>query len=159
MVSNTFYNLASGQTAISFGASGAFTYVVGNTFDSILGTCVSLPNLSQTNGILVFSNNIVSNSGTGANNLRSGTQRITIFGGNNQFWNTTTPYTGWNNVADTTGFLPGDVQTGSNSNYVAQGSQNFRPSSTSNGINQGLPLGQTIGAFQLSAGGGSPGMF
>lgn len=160
ITSSVFYSFASGQTAVAIGTSSA-SQILGCTFDSNAGTCISSANSAATTGFLVsVSDCIFSNCGTGANNLRSGTQKLLLSGGNNQFWSTTTPYTGWNNVTDTTGFLPGDVQTGSNSNYVAQGSQNFRPSSTSNSINQGLPLGSTIGAFQLSTvGGGNPGMF
>lgn len=142
-----FYSMATSQTAILQGANNRQIQCIDSTFDSILGTCLSQPNFAQTSPITLIENNVFSNCGTGCNNLRSGAQRIQILGGNNQFWSTTTPYTGWNNVTDTTGFLNGDVQTGSNSNYVSQGT-NFRPSATDNGIGMGLPYGTTIGAFQ-----------
>lgn len=154
IVSSLFYSMAASQTAVQITNVNTSILLSNCTFDSIVGTCLTLINSGQTGLQVEVSNCIFSNCGTGCNNLSSGTQLLRLSGGNNQFWSTTTPYTGWNNVTDATGYLNGDVQTGSNSNYVAQGSQNFRPSSTSNGINQGLPLGTTIGAFQLSSTGG-----
>jgi hypothetical protein len=103
-----FYSVT--QTAIvSNTANSLIVTIDANTFQSC-GTCLSLPNQAQTAPLTIVRNNQVTNCTTFANNLRSGTQKIPIYGGYNRIRNTTTTYTGFSNIADN-GTMPGDITT------------------------------------------------
>jgi hypothetical protein len=147
-----FYNMA-GQTAITVSAANAQISLNGCTFDTV-GTGITFPAATQTNPTLLAVNNQVSNCTLFANNLQSATQKFAITAQCNRFRDMGTGfYTGFTNVTDNTGTMPGDITTDDSDagEYIAQGSQNFRLTTTALGIGKGLPYGTSIGAWQRYA--------
>lgn len=147
-VDSLFYAM-SGRVAIQIAGTASSTLIKNCTFDTI-GTCFTSPNSAVTINTLSVINNLITNCTTGFSNLRTATTRLLITGGHNRFGTVTTPYLGWANVTDTTGYLAGDVSTSftNGTEYVAQGSNDFRLLYASGAKGAGLINGEDIGCWQ-----------
>jgi hypothetical protein len=154
---NVFYSLASGQNAIFVAGGGALT-VMNNTFHSV-GTCVGTANSSLSPLHLTLRNNQATNCTAFCTNGYAATNKYSLFGGTNRIRNTTTPYTGWNNVTDTTGYLPGDITTAQTdaAEYVASTATppDLRLTSAAAGKGAGMPPYLDTGAWQRQEPAGS----
>ena len=88
-----FYDIVAGQTAIISSAANMSVMVCGCTFDSC-GTCISAPNLAQTNPQYVIRNNMATNCGNLFSNLRTATQDLWVITSTNRSLDNTNNYVG-----------------------------------------------------------------
>lgn len=148
-----FYSFAASQVAIKFTAAvNDLTIIINCTFDNVPGTIVQVPNLAVINPLFVFYNNIISNSGVFADNLRTATQALTFFSGFNNIWNTTTYFNGWSPEAKSIA----DITTSDNTVYVNEAGGDYRLATVSSARGTGAPPGVSQGAMQQGTSSGSP---
>ena len=148
---NVFYSMAASQNAINLTGASPVLLCIGNTFYSVLGTCVALGNQVLTSPFILLTNNQVSGCGTFANNLRSDTQVIALHSFHNRIRNTTTSYTGWLSNTSINDVTTADTDA---NEYVDTTTNNFRLKPAALGVGAGLPNTNSIGAFQLTTGSG-----
>lgn len=158
-----FYDFAASEIAIKIGQPDLMTVVADNTFDRVLGTCITVPDSAEASPLIHLVNNQVTNCGTFCDNLRFATSTIPLYTFNNRTLDNGTTYGAgagrWKNSAARTDALCtfNDVATdagASSTEYVDEANKDFHLKTGALGKGVGLPPATDIGAWQRTEGAG-----
>lgn len=145
VIDSLFYDMAASQVAINQPNANQLTWVANCTFDNIVGTCITIPDVAQVSPMTIIEDNQVTNCGTFLNNLRSATQAIWFVSERNRIRDTSTSYTGW--YTNTSNSDITTSQTDANE-YVDRTNKDFHLKDGAKGQGGAWPSYLDTGCFQ-----------